>query len=294
MEGGSKRVKTHSFENPQEAQSYMAFVTRKGLLPLTADLWLRIMIQNEDLSLRDVEMLCSLNRDFRAICKEKEIWKQLFEKQVPKKDRDIIVGGYLMVSNGWSPLDYKRLIYLWRIYNRPMQIRINGGTESGMWSFRKVVGNIEFEITIKHLYEPDGEDESNTHVMGRLKAKALDTNFFSIASIQTYLSDFDDLRSFLVNDLEFTVDDNEDDDMFDLVAPDATDIARKALTAIFQMNWLGGYTFNGGKEAGINSQICQRIGCVAPAERKCALCDTIYCSDDCGKLDWAMHDAAHF
>lgn len=292
MERELQRVKTHSFENAQQAQSYLDLVTRKGLLPLTPDLWFYIILQNDQLSLRDVEALCNVNDDFRALCHEREIWRKVFEKQVPEKDREIIIGAYRLLTDEPAPLKYQWLLFLWRTYKHPSVSEDRDGTKF-TWRFSKFSpsGDRVYQVLISHIIYDIG-NYANIHCT--LFAK----NSYTAKSVETEAewSIFEEIIFFLekdgnrMNSAKFT------DHQFSVWGPldPLKMMPEKVYLKVLLIILRAGYTFKKEKEAGIRAQICQRIGCDAVAKKKCALCDTIYCSDDCGKLDWVTHDMTHF
>lgn len=291
MERQLKRVKTHSFENAQEAQSYLDFVTRKGLLPLTPDLWFYIMLQNDQLSLRDVEALCSLNKDFHALCKQKEIWRKMFEKQVPEKDREIIIGAYRLLADETAPLNYQWLLFLWRTYKHPSVSEFRDG-KTLTWRFLKSSpsGDRVYQFLISHAVFNSGND---ANIRCTLFAKNPDTG--KAMETKGEWGIVEEIVLFLEKDGNRTNSQRFPDQysVWGFLDP-LKMMPEKVLLKVLLIILRAGYIFEGAKEAGINAQICQRIGCDAAAKKKCALCGTTYCSDDCGKLDWPTHDSTHF
>lgn len=275
----------------------MAFVMKQGLLPLTGDLWMKIMLDNEQLSLRDVEALCEVNNDFRVLCKEREIWRRLFAKQVPDRDKGTITGGYRMVSNETAPLDYKRLVYLWRIYIHPKEINEIANGKKETWHFEKRVfeQNLVSKFTIDYAYYSIVNVNLSQHIGGNVTTQTLSSKV-ELENDDAGLNVAGRIIAFLNRkkvgfSRGFTTPRVK---VFGVAIPSAMELPKKMLVQVFEMLLQAGYTFEGEREAGINAQICMRIGCAAPGKKKCALCDKIYCSDDCGKLDWPTHDLTHF
>ena len=80
MERGQKRVKTHDFENDEEAEVYLdSFLLGKPELPL--EMWVKILSGNPALSIQDIQRMCRVNSLFKQMCDTGIVWDHIFIRQ---------------------------------------------------------------------------------------------------------------------------------------------------------------------------------------------------------------------
>jgi len=80
MERATKRVKTHDFENDEEAEFYLdALLLGDPFLPV--DIWVKILSENSELSVQDIQRMCRVNSKFKQMCDTGLIWDKIFIRQ---------------------------------------------------------------------------------------------------------------------------------------------------------------------------------------------------------------------
>jgi hypothetical protein len=80
MESSGKRIKIDTFDNDEEAETFLDFAAQDalGLLP---EMWVKILSENPQLSVHDISRMCKLNTMFRNMCRSGLIWDKIYIRQ---------------------------------------------------------------------------------------------------------------------------------------------------------------------------------------------------------------------
>ena len=109
MELAIKRVKTHDFENDEEAEAYVdSLLLGKPELPL--EIWVKILSSNPALSVQDIQRMCSVNSLFKKLCDTGLIWDEIFKRQFGKEDFWLVKGYTKRSIHPLSRLIIRRII----------------------------------------------------------------------------------------------------------------------------------------------------------------------------------------
>ena len=82
MERATKRVKTHGFENDDEAEAYLDSLLL-GIPELPLEIWVKILSSNPALSVQDIQRMCRVNSLFKQMCDTGIVWDEIFKRQFP-------------------------------------------------------------------------------------------------------------------------------------------------------------------------------------------------------------------
>jgi hypothetical protein len=88
MDPSVKRIKTHGFENDEDAQRFMAaaHLGPADMGGLLKENWIHILTQDPELSVDDILRMCSLNKRLKALCDTGIIWDEIYKRQFGLED----------------------------------------------------------------------------------------------------------------------------------------------------------------------------------------------------------------
>lgn len=140
MEISPKKAKTHNFKSNEEASAYMKEMAAL-LGPLPSSVWAYILSNNLELTLRDVERMCSLNTKFQDICKDERVWENILEKELERSPLQ-----WKTASNVLDDMySAKEIVFMMRVFR-------HGLRKYFIWKFK--TDSIQIMITIRQ--KPDG------------------------------------------------------------------------------------------------------------------------------------------
>ena len=84
MERPTKLLKTNDFTTDEEAKAYIdTFLLGNPILP--KDVWIKILSGNPELSVQDINRMCSVNKTFQKLCASGNIWDKIFIREFGEK-----------------------------------------------------------------------------------------------------------------------------------------------------------------------------------------------------------------
>jgi hypothetical protein len=227
------------------------------------DLWVEIILSNPELTLKDVSRFCRTSRRFRQLCKNKQIWLQLLQKEANPAELEA-----LMTTDAENAMEKLYALRLLRLLQRndmqraPITFRNNNEEEIQVQQRFSLAGNFRsIEIYVPYMYDRRRRDRflknletiTDTLFMNNVVWQYVDSHTRVIES------QFPEILSHFL--------------LFLFV-----DLFKKEFYYV--------------KRDGHNARItCQQFSIEAAV--LCAHCDVGYCSQECANQDWNMHSKIH-
>lgn len=292
MEPNVKRVKTHDFETNEDAEAFLDQILPKNVPELDKDIWEKMLLENKQLSVRDIERLCNVNSVFRKFCKKREIWKKIFDREAsPERQKNILDG--LKIIFGRNMLieeeDYMLLVFLNRILSHP-QRQITENKVSMQWNlgFKSRYG-IEWKKIITYSYI--NNDNNLRKVEIDTLARTLNNQFVYTIHFETYAYWMNFARNIAEREFGFRIVRFGTDGII-VTGRNEQSHWERFLIVLFYIFVIRA-RFNLVETPSmhlLNEQLCSNISCNNKAKTMCGICKkTPYCSQRCANLDWDQH-----
>lgn len=238
-----------TFKNEEQAREYLSRV------PI--NLWGTIL---SVLPMRDIAYLCSVNHDFRTLCKDQRIWKEILLRECNAEDIALLQH---------ATHNVRRQLQIWRIWSR---------THDGTFYFTTKMRGITvvFLVNIYDLIIEWGVTARVPDDRYMTQRERYATRFFANIIVSN-------LR--LKTNLKF---ENEDDiiwsDMYNL---NSNETVKQIAFVLMSTVLNAGFRFDEEEQVGITCSLCNM-----PALVQCSSCirdQTCYCSQQCADTDWPIH-----
>jgi len=274
MESATKRVRTHDFQNDEEAEAYIdSLLFGKPQLPL--EIWVKILSSNPALSVQDIQRMCRVNSLFKELCDTGIIWDEIFKRQF----------GLRAFRDARTQMPDDSLARLFTIRFMKIMSPQSGDGRSYMWKLDSPnKGKLQFQFEASEITN-FGDGNDYREIQMDFLAKSYGPKDFEF--VQQFARDLID-HTFI--------------DRFPIIWQDGGIYVAWSFKAFVDSDfeqpnfeqWIVYYLFKhkyyrkgGGEYVVRKMQLGQCVICDEIAEYVCGKCkDQLYCGQECAQKDW--------
>ena len=260
-------VKTHNFENEDEAKTYVYdILTGKPELP--TDVWVQILSNNSELSIKDIQQMCKVNIMFKEICDTGAIWDKIYMRQFGLEA--------FKLARAKMPKDSLARLFTTRFMNM-----MSPGPRKGLDYTWKLVSNDPKPITFK--FTATAIDAANTRAYS---FEFINRSFsqYQFEFIQQFIDTL--VQNTSVRKMPSIHEDRDIYISWIIGRRNKADFEEWIIYYLFKHN----YSYKGDKKYIVDHmQMGQCVVCKQEAEMLCGACkQQWYCGNECAQKDWEL------
>ena len=253
--------------------------------PASSQVWAYIISNNLELTLRDVERMCSLNSKFKEICRDGRVWERILEKELERSPPYFRNTSQLLLEKDYPA---KTIVFMIRVFR--LSPTIEYASENQLqWIFKDSSLRNDFKMYYSTFDRKDRDFWKKPAKYGyvQLETKFKSDKYVTLENLsEIMLEPFDALE-----DIWQKSRDDEDEDFTGSAYYDMSQTVPffVSLSLVWKsLYWFAtnGYTLKAEPDYGrLNCTVCSAI-----AVKQCASgCGTPYCGQACADAHYEEH-----